>query len=74
MARAREATKRRSPPPHGAWEARGAIFTLPKCVIGVSSVLQPTHRKVSGVVVGATRIYASKKIFDFLFALPADDF
>ena len=53
---------------------RGAIFTLPKCVIGVSSVLQPTHRKVSGVVVGATRIYASKKIFDFLFALPADDF
>ena len=50
MARAREATKRRSPPPHGAWEARGAIFTLPKCVIGVSSVLQPTHRKVSGEV------------------------
>ena len=71
MARAREATKRRSPPPHGAWEARGAIFTLPKCVIGVSSVLQPTHRNVSGVVVAgdsSTLLYASKKMLAILFA------
>eukprot|EP00964_Phaeocystis_antarctica_P040662 scaffold23256_cov55-Phaeocystis_antarctica.AAC.1 len=71
MARAREATKRRSPPPHGALEG-GAIFTLLKSVIGVSSVLEPTHRKMLSVVVGVTRIYASKKIFDFLFVLPAD--
>jgi len=45
---------------------RGAIFTLPKSVIGVSSVLQPTHRKVSGVVVAGDsstlRLYASKKM------------
>ena len=50
---------------------------MPKMrVIGVSSILQPTHRKMLSVVVGVTRIYASKKIFDFLFvfALPADDF
>ena len=54
----------------GAWEG-GAIFTLPKSVIGVSSVLQPTHRNVSGVVVAgdsSTLLYASKKMLAILFA------